>query len=71
MTQQEAFNTIKKVVDLALQNGAIKTIEESKIVFDSVETIFKGIQENEKNKELTTKTETKIVDNSVDNSLHK
>ena len=69
MTQQEAFNTIKKVVDLALQSGVIKTIEESKIVFDSVETIFKGIQENYK--ELTTKTETKIVDNSVDNSLHK
>lgn len=69
MTQQEAFNTIKKVIDLALQNGVIKTIEESKIVFDSVETIFKGIQENYK--ELTTKNETKIVDNSVDNSLHK
>ena len=69
MTQQDAFNTIKKVIDLALQNGVIKSIEESKVVFDSVETIFKGIQENQKNKELIKKTETKIVDNSVDNSL--
>lgn len=71
MTQQEAFNTIKKVVDLSLQNGVIKTIEESKIVFDSVQTIYVGIQENEKNKELSNKSETKVVDNSVDNSLHK
>jgi hypothetical protein len=71
MTQQEAFNTIKKVVDLALQNGVIKSIEESKVVFDSVETIFKGIQENEKNKELAKKTDNDKVDNSVDNSLHK
>jgi len=69
MTQQDAFNTIKKVIDLALQNGVIKSIEESKVVFDSVETIFKGIQEQEKNKELIKKAETKIVDNSVDNSL--
>ena len=71
MTQQEAFNTIKKVVDLALQNGVIKTIEESKIVFDSVETIYKGIQEQEKSKELEKKNDTNKVDNSVDNSLPK
>jgi len=45
MTQQEAFNTIKKVVDLSLQNGVIKTIEESKIVFDSLQTLFKGVEE--------------------------
>jgi len=70
MTQQEAFNTIKKVVDLALQNGVIKSIEESKVVFDSVETIFKAIQEQEKSKQLEKENETK-VDNSVDNSLHK
>ena len=71
MTQQEAFNTIKKVVDLALQNGVIKSIEESKVIFDSLETIFKGIQEQEKNKELAKKTDNDKVDNSVDNSLHK
>jgi hypothetical protein len=69
MTQQEAFNTIKKVVDLALQNGVIKSIEESKIVFDSVETIYKGIEQQEKNKQLEKKTESSKVDNSVDNSL--
>ena len=69
MTQQEAFNTIKKVVDLALQNGVIKSIEESKIVFDSVETIYKGIEEQEKSKELAKKKESNKVDNSVDNSL--
>jgi len=51
MTQQEAFNTIKKVVDLSLQNGVIKSIEESKIVFDSLDTIFKAIEEQEKSKE--------------------
>jgi len=51
MTQQEAFNTIKKVVDLALQSGVIKTIEESKIVFDSLNTIYKAIEEQEKSKE--------------------
>jgi hypothetical protein len=71
MTQQEAFNTIKKVVDLALQNGVIKSIEESKVVFDSVETIFKGIQEQEKSKEVIKKNDSDKVDNSVDNSLHK
>lgn len=48
MTQQEAFNTIKKVVDLSLQNGVIKSIEESKIVFDSLETLYKGIEQQEK-----------------------
>jgi len=69
MTQQEAFNTIKKVVDLALQNGVIKSIEESKIVFDSLETIYKGIEEQEKSKELAKKKESSKVDNSVDNSL--
>ena len=69
MTQQEAFNTIKKVIDLALQNGVIKSIEESKIVFDSVETIYKGIEQQEKNKQLEKKTESSKVDNSVDNSL--
>jgi hypothetical protein len=69
MTQQEAFNTIKKVVDLALQNGVIKSIEESKIVFDSLETIYKGIEEQEKSKELAKKKESNKVDNSVDNSL--
>lgn len=69
MTQQDAFNTIKKVIDLALQNGVIKNIEESKVVFDSLETIFKGIQENEKNKELANKKDSNKVDNSVDNSL--
>jgi hypothetical protein len=69
MTQQEAFNTIKKVVDLALQNGVIKSIEESKIVFDSVETIYKGIEQQEKNKQLEKKNESNKVDNSVDNSL--
>jgi hypothetical protein len=51
MTQQEAFNTIKKVVDLSLQNGVIKSIEESKIVFDSLDTIYKAIEEQEKSKE--------------------
>jgi hypothetical protein len=71
MTQQEAFNTIKKVIDLALQNGVIKSIEESKIVFDSVETIYKGIEQQEKNKQLEKKNESNKVDNSVDNSLHK
>jgi len=70
MTQKEAFNTIKKVIDLALQSGVIKSIEESKVVFDSVETIFKGIQEQEKSKQLEKENETK-VDNSVDNLLHK
>ena len=48
ITQQEAFNTIKKVVDLSLQNGVIKSIEESKIVFDSLETLYKGIEQQEK-----------------------
>ena len=52
MTQQESFNTIKRVVDLALQNGVIKTIEESKIVFDSLDTLYQSIQEEEKSKEL-------------------
>jgi hypothetical protein len=47
MTQQEAFNTIKKVVDLALQNGVIKTIEESKIVFDSLNSIYELISAEE------------------------
>jgi hypothetical protein len=45
MTKQEAFNTIKRVVDLALQNGVIKSIEESKIVFDSLSIIFESIEE--------------------------
>jgi hypothetical protein len=52
MTQQEAFNTIKRVVDLALQNGVIKTIEESKVVFDSLDNLFRGIDELEKTKEF-------------------
>ncbi len=52
MTQQEAFNTIKRVTDLALQNGVIKTIEESKVVFDSLDTLYQGIQQEEKSKEL-------------------
>jgi len=52
MTQQEAFNTIKRVVDLALQNGVIKTIEESKVVFDSLDSIFQGIDELEKTREF-------------------
>jgi hypothetical protein len=52
MTQQEAFNTIKRVTDLALQNGVIKTIEESKVVFDSLDTLYQGIQKEEKSKEL-------------------
>jgi hypothetical protein len=47
MTKQEAFSTIKKVVDLALQNGVIKSIEESKIVFDSLDTIYKSISTDE------------------------
>ena len=47
MTQQEAFNTIKRVVDLALQNGVIKTIEESKVVFDSLDTLYKSISTEE------------------------
>jgi hypothetical protein len=47
MTQQEAFNTIKKVVDLALQNGVIKSIEESKIVFDSLSSIYDLISAEE------------------------
>ena len=57
MTQQEAFNTIKKVVDLSLQNGVIKSIEESKIVFDSLDTIYKAIEEQEKSKELAKQKE--------------
>jgi hypothetical protein len=69
MTQQEAFNTIKKVIDLALQNGVIKSIEESKVVFDSVETLYKGIEQQEKSKQLEKKNESSKVDNSVDNSL--
>ena len=40
MTQQEAFNTIKKVVDLAIQNGLIKSLEDSKIIYDSVSSIY-------------------------------
>jgi hypothetical protein len=52
MTQQEAFNTIKRVVDLSLQNGVIKTIEESKVVFDSLDNLFRGIDELEKTKEF-------------------
>jgi hypothetical protein len=52
MTQQESFNTIKRVVDLALQNGVIKTIEESKVVFDSLDNLFRGIDELEKTKEF-------------------
>jgi hypothetical protein len=52
MTQQESFNTIKRVVDLALQNGVIKTIEESKVVFDSLDNLYKGIDELEKTKEF-------------------
>ena len=52
MTQQESFNTIKRVVDLALQNGVIKTIEESKVVFDSLDSIFQGIDELEKTREF-------------------
>lgn len=60
MTQQEAFNTIKKVVDLSLQSGVIKSIEESKIVFDSLQTLFKGLEEqlakeSEKNSLVDTK----------------
>jgi hypothetical protein len=47
MTQQEAFNTIKKVVDLSLQNGVIKSIEESKIVFDSLNCIYELISAEE------------------------
>ena len=62
MTQQEAFNTIKKVIDLALQNGVMKTIEESKIVFDSLETIFKVIQEQEKNKQVLKQKENEVFE---------
>ena len=40
MTQQDAFNTIKKVIDLALQNGLIKSLEDSKVVYDSVSSIY-------------------------------
>ena len=52
MTQQEAFNTIKRVTDLALQNGVIKTIEESKVVFDSLNTLYQGIEQLEKEIEV-------------------
>jgi hypothetical protein len=40
MTQQDAFNTIKKVIDLSFQNGLIKTLEDSKVVYDSVSSIY-------------------------------
>ena len=40
MTQQDAFNTIKKVIDLAFQNGLIKSLEDSKVVYDSVSSIY-------------------------------
>jgi hypothetical protein len=69
MTKQEAFNTIKKVVDLSLQNGVIKTIEDSKMIHDSLEVFFKDIQEQEKSKQIEKKKDTDKVDNSVDNSL--
>lgn len=58
MNTQESFNTIKKVVDLALQNGVIKTIEESKIVYDSLETLYKEItkeKESEKSFDISNK----------------
>ncbi len=53
MTQQEAFNTIKRVVDLSLQNGVIKTIEESKIVFDSLAIIFESIEKKATKDEIS------------------
>ena len=62
MTQQEAFNTIKKVVDLALQNGVIKSIEESKVVFDSLEILYKGILQQEKSKEVVKQKENEEYD---------
>ncbi len=40
MTQQDAFNTIKKVIDLSFQNGLIKSLEDSKVVYDSVSSIY-------------------------------
>lgn len=48
MNPQEAFNVIKRTIDLALQSGAIKTIEESKIVFDSLNTLYSIIEEKSK-----------------------
>ena len=62
MTQQEAFNTIKKVVDLALQSGVIKTIEDSKIVFDSLDFLYKGILQQEKSKEVVKQKENEEYD---------
>lgn len=50
--EQEAFNTIKRVVDLSLQNGVIKTIEESKIVFDSLAILFESIEEKKPTKDV-------------------
>lgn len=43
--EQEAFNVIKRTIDLALQSGVIKSIEDSKLVFDSLAIIFESIEE--------------------------
>jgi hypothetical protein len=48
--EQEAFNIIKKTIDLALQSGVIKTIEDSKLVFDSLDTLYKSITPTEEPK---------------------
>ena len=47
MKEQEAFNVIKRTIDLALQSGVIKSIEDSKLVFDSLDTLYKSISPSE------------------------
>lgn len=46
--EQEAFNVIKRTIDLALQSGVIKSIEDSKLVFDSLGTLYSMIEEKSK-----------------------
>lgn len=50
MNPQEAFNIIKRTIDLSLQSGVIKSIEDSKIVFDSLDALYKAITPSEEPK---------------------
>ena len=61
MTQQEAFNTIKKVIDLALQNGLIKSLEDSKVVYDSVSSIYELVT-SEMSKPKEVERQLKVVE---------
>ena len=48
--EAEAFNLIKRAIDLGVQKGNFGTIEETKAVFDSLATLHELVQGKDSDK---------------------